>query len=123
MLTVKDLISMKDKIEQDKNKKYTLETSLGEILVRPPTSGDVAEAIANKDGLSINSAIIYACCLQPDLHSEELQKEFGAFSPEEIVSKIFSAGEINRIGDSLFDLAGYKSERIVAKLYSEVQKN
>lgn len=123
MLTIQDLIKQKDEIQGKRNKKYTLETTLGEILVHAPTAADVADAVAGKTGLEINGAIIYSCCEQPNLHDETLQKEFGVFEPSEIVQKLFNPGEIMKLGDAIFGLSGYSDQKVIPKLYSETQKN
>ena len=55
---------------------------------------------------------------EPDLHSKELQDAYGCTYPEEIVEKLFDAGEITPIAMECMKLAGYIDS---VKLVEEVK--
>jgi len=121
-VTIQELIAQRENLANRKKKKYTIETSVGEIVVQVPDAALIAESLNLSTGFEINKHLVYNSVILPNLRDGELQKAFGAFEPTDIVAKIFLPGEISRIGDELFKLAGYDT-KIVSKLYEEVKNS
>lgn len=121
-VTIQELIAQRETLKEKHNQKYTIETSIGEILVQVPDAALIAESLNLSTGFEINKHLVYNSVIAPNLREGELQKAFGVFEPTDIVAKIFLPGEISRIGDELFKLAGYDT-KIVSKLYEEVKNS
>ena len=68
--------------------------------------------------LDVYKRQVYECVAEPDLHSKELQDAYGCTYPEEIVEKLFDAGEITPIAMECMKLAGYVNS---VKLVEEVK--
>lgn len=88
----------------------------GEIIIKAPTKSLATEAAEmENDG---DAHLVYECVAEPDLHSKELQDAYGCTYPEEIVEKLFDAGEITPIAMECMKLAGYVNS---VKLVEEVK--
>ena len=119
-VSITDLIAKKDEIKAKKAAKYEIETSIGDIIVRLPTSGIIADAWNFNSSMEGNKYVVLECTVAPDLKNAELQKAYGIGDPMDIVSALFQPGEITRIASAILDKAGYK-ENIRLKLASEIK--
>jgi len=64
--------------------------------------------------------IILKCTVEPNLKAAELQQAYECLEPLDIVSALFLVGEIGRISDEIFNLAGYGT-RITSALHKEIK--
>ena len=120
ILTLQELIAQRESLKDKKTARYELKTSLGTILVTVPDAALVSEALELSPVSEANKHLIYNCVVEPDLKNGELQKVYGVVDPPDIVTAIFLPGEVNKIANKLFDLAGF-DKKINAKLH-EVEK-
>ena len=119
-ITLAELIKRKEQVlEAKKNVKRArvyVKSLGGEIVIKAPTKSLATEsAEMEKDG---DAHLVYECVAEPDLHSKELQDAYGCTYPEEIVEKLFDAGEITPIAMECMKLAGYVNS---VKLVEEVK--
>lgn len=121
IVTVAELIAQRENIKEKRAQKYSIQTSVGEIISTLPDAALVAEALELTPSFESNKHIIYHCVVEPNLRDGELQKVYGCMEPTDIIERIFSPGEITKIANKLLDLAGFKG-KIVAKIYDEVKK-
>ena len=119
-VTIAELIGKKEEISAKKNALYELETSIGDIVVKLPTSKIAADSWAIKNSMDANCFIIQACVIEPNLNDKELLKEFGVFDAIDVVKEIFQVGEIPAIASKLMDLAGF-GESISSKVHKDVK--
>ena len=119
-VSIEELIAKKDEIKAKKAAKYALETSIGDIIVRLPTSGIIADAWNFNSSMDGNKYVILECTVEPNLKNAELQKAYGVGDPMDIVPALFQPGEITRIASAILDKAGYK-ENIRLKLANEIK--
>ena len=118
--TIQELIARREQIKDSKKKKYDIETSIGTVTAIMPDAALVAEALNLNTGFEINKYLVYNSIIEPNLKDGELQKAYGVLDPTDIVSAVFLPGEIAKIGDKLFNLAGY-DKKITAKLHESVK--
>ena len=112
-ITLAELIKRKEQVLEAKKNVKSLG---GEIVIKAPTKSLATEsAEMEKDG---DAHLVYECVAEPDLHSKELQDAYGCTYPEEIVEKLFDAGEITPIAMECMKLAGYVNS---VKLVEEVK--
>ena len=119
-VSIEELIAKKDEIKAKKAAKYALETSIGDIIVKLPTSGIIADAWNFNNSMDGNKYVILECTVEPNLKNAELQKAYGIGDPMDIVAALFQPGEITRIASVILDKAGYK-ENIRIKLANEIK--
>lgn len=120
VVTVQELIAKREAIKDNKKKKYTLTTSIGDVVAVLPDAALVAEAIDMQTNFEANKYVVYNSLVQPNLKDSELQQAYGVTDPMDIVTAIFLPGEIAKMGNMLFDLAGFKG-KVTAKLYEETK--
>ena len=120
-VSISELIGKKDEIKAKKKNLYAFETSLGEFVFRVPSTEIISDAFELKSSLETNAYVIYECAVNPNLKDKELQKAYNCFEPTEIVNALFQTGEISRIADALFVLAGYTKNKLAYKLYEEIK--
>lgn len=120
-VTIEELISKRDEIKAKRQNLYELETSIGVVVARVPDNKLVADSWNMTDSMEGNKYIILNSVVSPNLKDKTLQKSFNCVEPLDIVPALFDAGEIARIASALLNLAGYKGEKIVPKLYKEVK--
>ena len=107
-LTAQELIRKRELIEKKKTQKVNIEVKdLGTFQFRIPDYLDIEDSNAADDS---DAYLIYACCEQPDLKDSDLQKEYDAQMPLDIVNKIFMPGEVSRMAGLLVQKAGYDKE-------------
>ena len=110
---------IRDRLEAKKSPKKAriyVKSLDGEIIIKAPTKSLATEAAEmENDG---DAHLVYECVAEPDLHSKELQDAYGCTYPEEIVEKLFDAGEITPIAMECMKLAGYVDS---VKLVEEVK--
>jgi len=119
-VTIAELIGKKDEIRAKKNAVYELETSIGDIIVKLPTSKIVADSWAIKNTMDANCFIIQSCVLEPNLNDKKLLEEFGVFDSIDVVREIFQVGEIPAIAGKLLNLAGF-GEDINSKVHKDIK--
>lgn len=120
-LTIEELIAQKETISAKKKALYDVETSIGTITVKLPSSKLLADAWNFSSSMEGNKYIVYECTITPDLKNKELQKAYGVVGdPMDIVPAIFQPGEITRIASAILDEAGYK-DRIKLTLHNEIK--
>ena len=119
-VTIAELIGKKDEIRAKKNAVYELETSIGDIVVKLPTSKIVADSWAIKNTMDANCFIIQSCVLEPNLNDKKLLEEFGVFDSIDVVREIFQVGEIPAIASKLCNLAGF-GEDITSKIHKDIK--
>ena len=121
ILTIEELIGKKDNIAAKKKALYDIETSIGTLVVKLPTSKLLADSFNFSSSMEGNKYIVYECTVSPDLKNKELQKAYDvAGDPMDIVPAIFAPGEITRIASAILDEAGYK-DRIKLTLHKEIK--
>lgn len=120
--TISDLIGKKDSIIRGKSALYELETSIGDIVVKLPTSKLVADAWNFSSAMEGNKYLILECTVSPDLKSKELLDAYDVLEPMDIVPSIFQIGEISRIASVLLDLAGFNGS-IKRKIHNDVKNS
>ena len=119
-VTIAELIGKKDEIKAKKNALYELETSIGDIVVKLPTSAIVADAWAMTNTMEANKFIIFNCVIEPNLKDKQLLETYDCLEPIDVVAAIFQVGEISRMATVLMNLAGFNGE-IGHKLHKEVK--
>lgn len=119
-ITIADLIGKKDEITAAKKRLYDLETSIGEITVKIPTSSIVVDVWGMPDNMEANKFLIYECVVEPNLKDSQLQKEFGCGEPTDIVPAIFQVGEISTIATEIMNRAGFGGN-ISSKIHKEIK--
>ncbi len=122
-VTIEELIAKRDEIKAKRQNLYELETSIGVVVARIPDNKLVADSWNMTDSMEGNKFIILNSVISPNLKDRELQKSFNCVEPIDIVPALFDAGEVSRIAGALLNLAGYKGEKIVPKLYKEVKNS
>lgn len=120
-VTISELIAKKDEIKAQKSNLYDLETSIGIITVKMPSSKLVNDGWNLNDTLEGNKFLILESVVNPNLKDKELQKAFGCAEPTDIVAALFQAGEIPRIANALLNLAGFDGKVITKKLHSDLK--
>lgn len=107
-LTINELVKRKLQIEEARKKVYTQEIyceSLGgTIVVKEPSSGVLQDITEIDDVNKANKYAVYECVTEPNLKDKELQDAYECSEPMDIVSKLFTDTEINRIGAILLEL-------------------
>lgn len=121
-VTINELIAKREAIKNKKNNLYDLETSIGTIVVKIPSGGTISDAWEIKNSFDGNKYLIYESVVEPNLKAPELQNAYECVEPIDIVSEIFTAGEINKIAGKILDLSGYGG-KIVSKLHKEVKNS
>lgn len=107
-LTINELVKRKLQIEEARKKVYTQEIyceSLGgTIVVKEPSSGVLQDITEIDDVNKANKYAVYECVTEPNLKDKELRDAYECSEPMDIVSKLFTDTEINRIGAILLEL-------------------
>lgn len=119
-VTLQELIAQREQIKNKRSQRYTMNTSVGEVVVQVPDAALIAESLTLPTGFEINKNIVYNSVLEPNLRDGELQKAYKVFEPIDIVTEIFLPGEISKIADELFKLAGYET-KVATKLLENVK--
>lgn len=123
VLKAEDLLKKKDLLKKRFNQSAFFDTELGRFKFRVPTREDImdSEGFALDGENMEDEMLIYACCLEPSLKSEEIQglKDDANDHPVTVVRKIFLIGEIATLSRDLIKLAGFGEESV--KVYKEVK--
>lgn len=77
-----------------------------------------ATEIMNMSGDDANVHIILAGDAENIFKNKELQNKYNALTPAELIKKILSPGEINRISNEVLNLSGYGTDTV-----EEIKKN
>ncbi len=121
-VTIAELIGKKDEIRNKKNALYELETSIGDIVAKLPTSSTVADAWAMSNTMEGNKFLLFNCIIDPNLKDKQLQEAYDCLEPTDIVPAIFQVGEISRIASVLMERAGFGGD-INYKIHKEVKNS
>ena len=119
-VTIQELIGKRESIKAKKKALYDMETSIGTITVKAPTASIVASSFEITERVEANKYIILECTVEPNLKAAELQQAYECLEPLDIVSALFPVGEIGRISDEIFNLAGYGT-KITSALHKEIR--
>lgn len=118
-VTIAELIAKREDIAAKKKQLYDIETSIGEIVVKPPSGTLVAESWAMKSDYESNKYLVHSCIVNPNLRDGDLLKAYNCVEPTDIVDKIFESGEVNRLAVTLLRLGGFRNNELVTKLHDE----
>lgn len=83
---------------------------------------DTMRALLRESGErdDINLAIILAGVTEPDLKRSELLTRYHAPTPEDLLPKLLSAGEISELAQRIEQLSGYR--RTVTQMVEDIKK-
>lgn len=118
-ITIKELITNREKIEQKKQNLFDLKTSIGTVTIKPPTLPLMLEITDLEKDIS-DKYLILQSVVEPDLKNKELQKAYGCMEPIDIVEKLFQPGEIFSISKKIMSCSGFGAE-IEAKIHEKVK--
>lgn len=126
-ITIQDLISNKNKIEDRAKGKTTffVEELNGEMAFKHLSYKEYLDMV-DEDYDDKDSLLIYEMCVEPNLKNDDLIKKLGCTSvPYEVVRKILSPTTINEIALKIMEISGLsKKEGIPAiKIIGEEIKN
>lgn len=120
ILDAKTLLQRKNLLEKRKQKEFEVEIrELGNIKFRTPITEDLIDAREYGGGNYENEYLIYACSIEPNFKSQELQSGFEVKDPVDIIEKIFLPGEIAELATILVKSAGYADD--VAKVVDDTK--
>lgn len=105
LISINDLIMHSKKIENDKKDKIKLKINEldGEMIFRKLTFEEFLEIKGPKS----DDEIIYNCCLEPNLKSDELINKLGCGdNPIDVVEKIFTRATIYKISLEILNKSG-----------------
>lgn len=109
-LTVTELIKQKKALGVNQEKELYIDRLDGTITIKKPDIDLIMEVTNEEDSVKASKYLVYSCVTEPNLKEEVLQKEFGCVEPYDIVYKIFSLGEVNRIAEELFEMSGMNDD-------------
>lgn len=76
---------------------------------------------AGTDLTTLRRLTLCESIIEPDLKNKKLQEKFGVVSPKELISKLFSAGEIQNLYEKSQQVSGFTEEN--EEEYKEEIKN
>ena len=119
-ISVSELIGKRDEIKNKKGNLYELETSIGNIVAKIPSTKVVTDAFDMSSNMEGNQLLILECVISPNLKDKELQQAYECVEPIDIVPALFQSGEISRIASALLKVAGF-TEDVKIKLFKETK--
>ena len=119
-VSVKDLITKREKIKAAKQTLYDVETSIGTITCRVPSIELISEVWDMKDSGDGNKQLVFQCCVEPNLKDKDLLEAYDVAEPFDIVSEIFKAGEVAKLAGHLLKLAGF-TDNITSRIHKEIK--
>lgn len=120
ILNAKTLLERKNLLEKRKQKEFEVEVKdLGVFKLRTPITADLIDAREYGGGNREDEYVIYACTLEPNLKSQELQSGFEVKDPVDIVNEIFLPGEVAELATILVRSAGFNDD--VAKVVDDTK--
>jgi len=121
-LTIKELMDRKQELAGRKNRTHQLDTPIGTVTVKQPTTALVVEA-QKLDGAESDFYLIYESMIQPNLKDKDLQAAYGCVDPMSIVSEIFLPGEIAAVSKAIMLTAGFGTKVEAIKKQADDLKN
>lgn len=118
-VSINELIAKREEIKARKSQKLTIETSLGEVVAKKPTTLLMTEALG-LDGDN-DEYIVYNCIVEPNLKDKDLQKAYDCAEPMDIVGKLFEFGEIKAISTVLIESVGV-GKKLGHAIFDEAKK-
>ena len=118
-ITIGELIAQREEIQSNKNHLYDIETSIGTITIKQPSSSLIAE-VGNMKGLMSDEYLILKTCIEPQLTDKDLQEAYQCINPTDICEKLWKVGEIRRISNAIMDAAGYGGN-IKAQIHKDIK--
>lgn len=70
------------------------------------------KGVVKMDLALTSELILIAGIVDPDLKNEKLLKHFGCYSANELIDKLFTAGEITLISDIILEISGITDDEI-----------
>lgn len=113
-ITLKELIEKKEqrlaaKREKIQDEMY-IESLGGTVVIEEPSASLIRDAVKmDEDG---DRYMVYQCCIEPNLKSEELQSAYGVIEPPEIVDVIFKPGEVSHLAQQCMKMAGFSENSV-----------
>ena len=122
-VTIAELISQREQIKNEKTNTYDLNTSIGTITVKQPTTKLIDETLRIEGGgRQSDIELIYESVIEPNLKDKDLQQAYGCTAPSDIVSKLFKTGEIGAIASAIMRCAGY-GQAIEYKVHEDIKNS
>lgn len=118
-VSINELIAKREEIKARKSQKLTIQTSIGEVVAKKPTTLLMTEALG-LDGDN-DEYIVYNCLVEPNLKDKDLQQAYDCSEPMDIVGKLFEFGEIKAISDVLIKSVGV-GKKLDHAIFDEVKK-
>ncbi|MER2039718.1 MAG: hypothetical protein ABS944_16345 [Solibacillus sp.] len=119
-LKLADLIKDKMKYQRGleiQTEELEIERLEATVIIEIPDDALCLDALNQKDdesGSKSDDYLVYTIMHEPNLKDKELQKEYGCVEPTDIVSTIFTRGEIADIASYALDKAGFKRGTVKA---------
>lgn len=115
---LRKLIPLKDEVPQ---KTVHIKRLDIDVTLRALTGDEIFKirdrcTIRNKTGVEqfdngkFNSLLVATAIIKPDLKNKKLLEAYNVITPEELVKKLFLAGELIQLVDIVLDLSGYNEE-------------
>lgn len=114
VLQLNDLIKEKAKYklgEEKRTAELHMERLGANIIVEVPDTALCIDALSQKDdedGTKADNYIVYSIIKEPNLKDAELQKAYECDEPTDIITEIFTPGEIADIATFALNEAGFK---------------
>lgn len=114
-ITLDDLLRRKEQAfaakKKPKTKDLYIESLGGTITIREPDRDIITDAQNAEDDSLANRYLVYQCIVNPNLHDNNLCKEYGCEDePDRIVDMIIAIGEQTKIAVECMDLAGFNNK-------------
>lgn len=117
-VSIQELIEKRDEIKARKQAKVTMQTSIGEIICKKPSSTLLTEAMNLDDGGDIY--LLYNSIIEPNVKDKSLQEAFNCGEPTDIIKALFEVSEVPAISGALLKSTGFGKD-VHAKVYDEVK--
>ena len=121
-VTVADLIARREEIKNKRKELYDIETSVGTIIVKPPTMKLLDDILKGQDNRQNDIELIFETVVEPNLKDKDLQQAYGCEVPTDIVPMIFKPGEVSALARAILRISGFGGN-LEAKIHEEVKNS
>lgn len=118
-VSVNELIAKREELACRKKQKMTIQTSLGEVVAKKPTTFLLTEAMGLEE--NNDAYLVYNCVIEPNLKDKSLQEAYDCHEPMDIVNKLFDIGEVRAISSILVESVGV-GKKLDHAILEEVKK-